>query len=106
MIMSSYLGPLFLFLILINPCTYGDPVSFTVMTPPSSYSSFPSTTKYIELWGIPLLSTSGASETKLKHIAGVLAQFLDNDEDGCLDDRQVTFQIRVLPLGPVRHHAL
>mmetsp|Transcript_22433 Transcript_22433/g.44794 ORF Transcript_22433/g.44794 Transcript_22433/m.44794 type:complete len:98 (-) Transcript_22433:18-311(-) len=85
--------PTLLLLLLLNLSAYGDVVDFVVTTPPSSYSSFPALTQYIEIWGIPILSTSGASESKLKHVAGVLAQFLDNDEDGCPDDRDVTFQI-------------
>ena len=41
------------------------------------------------VYGIPMFATSKWSTEKLNHVASVLAELLDNDEDGCVDDPAV-----------------
>lgn len=58
---------------------------------PSSLSVFQLAgfTKYIDVFGIHLLSTVNVPDSKLIHIANVLAQYLDNDADGSVDDELI-----------------
>ena len=42
--------------------------------------------KRVDVFGIPVHATANAPDAKVLHAAGVLAQFLDNDEDGSPDD--------------------
>ena len=74
-------------------------VTFPISSPSSTYSAFTPITKSIDLWGIPVLSSADVSNADLRHVASILAQYLDNDEDGCPDDRNVVFQ-----LNEVRSH--
>ena len=53
----------------------------------------------VEVFGIPLLTTekfANATEggkNKLQHVASILAELLDNDNDGCADDPNVLAQL-------------
>ncbi len=38
--------------------------------------------KYTSVFGVHVIGTQSTPDSKLQHIAGVLAQYLDNDEDG------------------------
>jgi hypothetical protein len=42
--------------------------------------------KYVEVFGIPVVARHDVSDRKLLHTGGILAQFLDNDEDGVPDN--------------------
>ncbi|GMH53488.1 hypothetical protein TL16_g01464 [Triparma laevis f. inornata] len=76
-------------------------VTFPISSPSSTYSAFTPITKSIDLWGIPVLSSADVSNADLRHVASILAQYLDNDEDGCPDDRNVVFQLNEYhPAGP------
>ena len=45
----------------------------------------------VEVFGIPVLATENFknSGNKLNHVASILAELLDNDNDGCADDSNV-----------------
>ena len=43
----------------------------------------------VEVFGIPMIATAKWSTTMLNHVASVLAELIDNDNDGCADDPKV-----------------
>ena len=45
--------------------------------------------KCVEVFGLRVLATSGVSEAKTLYTANVLAEYLDNDEDGNIDQAEV-----------------
>ena len=50
--------------------------------------------KFIEVFGIYVVGTPRAPIDKVKHTAGVLAQYLDNNEDGIPDDHEIANYLR------------
>ena len=47
-------------------------------------------TKRVEVFGLEILATSDTPDAKISHAAAVVAQYLDNDQDGQADDPAVT----------------
>lgn len=45
--------------------------------------------KYVSVFGVPIVATKTVSDAKVLQAAGVMAQYLDNDEDGQPDDPAV-----------------
>ncbi|GMI13299.1 hypothetical protein TrVE_jg12597 [Triparma verrucosa] len=45
--------------------------------------------KYINVFGINIIAQESVPDIKVEHVANVLAQYLDNDEDGEIDDEKV-----------------
>ena len=45
--------------------------------------------KFVEVYGVYVVGSPGAPMNKVMHTAGVLAQYLDNDENGLPDDPRV-----------------
>jgi len=58
--------------------------------------------KFVNVFGMYVMGTPEAPESFVNHSAGVLAQYLDNDEDGYVDDQKVLDELvelnRVVPL--------
>ena len=61
--------------------------AFTISTTlPNDLQSASSVfSKYVDVFGLRILATSGVSDAKVLHTANVLAEYLDNDENGVID---------------------
>jgi hypothetical protein len=60
---------------------------FSVGPIPASESEFaPFFSKHVDVFGLNVFATDGVPDQDLLHAAAVLAQYLDNDEDGVPDD--------------------
>jgi len=57
------------------------------LNPP--HSAFNQFSKYVNVFGVKIYAMADVRDTKLLHAANVLAQYLDNDEDGQADNPKV-----------------
>jgi len=62
----------------------GTKVTWTLKTSP--FSSLP---KYTTVFGVPVFASSSTTAVQFQHAASVLAAWLDNDGDGCVDNPTV-----------------
>lgn len=68
-------------------------------TPPAQWSSMSETfTRHCSPFGISVFA-QGWPEDKFIHACNILAQILDNDQDGCADDTSVVEKIRYRQVG-------
>jgi hypothetical protein len=65
----------------------GNDPNFTIVT--HSNNGFSSFNRKVVVFGIDIYAVSSVEDTKLLHAANVMAQYLDNDEDGKVDDQLV-----------------
>ena len=49
--------------------------------------------KYTTVFGVPVFASSTTTEAQFQHAASVLAEWLDNDEDGCVDNPSVLVKL-------------
>ena len=57
--------------------------------PNSSDPALSAFTKYIDVFGVGIYAESSISDEKIKHVAAIFAEWLDNNEDGIVDDMNV-----------------
>ena len=61
-------------------------LKFSEMPPDFAQAFHDNFDKHVEIFGAHLVATPGVSEAGALHAAGVLAQWIDNDEDGIADN--------------------
>ena len=94
----SFLCLIFLFSIIFFPSckednkttdliNAGNDPNFTIVS--HSDNGFSSFNRKVVVFGIDIYAVSSVEDTKLLHAANVMAQYLDNDEDGTVDDQLV-----------------
>lgn len=94
----SFLCLIFLFSIIFFPSckedtkttglvNAGNDPNFTIVS--HSDNGFSSFNRKVVVFGIDIYAVSLVEDTKLLHAANVMAQYLDNDEDGTVDDQLV-----------------
>lgn len=67
--------------------TPGNDPNFTIIE--NNDSEFKKMNKKVIVFEIPIYAVSGVGNEKLLHAANVMAQYLDNDEDGTVDNQAV-----------------
>ncbi|HIG04803.1 MAG TPA: hypothetical protein EYQ08_03605 [Planctomycetes bacterium] len=69
---------------------------------PDSLSQFQQQfSQYTAVFGVHVLATRGVPTEKVRHVAAVLAEYLDNDEDGVADDPRVVEAMAGRQMGMV-----
>ena len=67
-----------------EPINTGNDPNFTIVA--HSDDGFSSFNRKVVVFGIDIYATSTVEDNKLLHTANIMAQYLDNDEDGMVDD--------------------
>lgn len=70
-----------------GPINLGTDPNFTIIT--HSDNGFSSFNRKVIVFGIDIYAVAAVEDIKLLHAANVMAQYLDNDEDGTVDDQLV-----------------
>lgn len=64
--------------------------SMTLTSPPRSLGEIASmNVKYVNVFGVHIVATSDTPTSKILHAANVMAQYLDNDADGSIDNEKM-----------------
>lgn len=75
---------------LTAPSTAGETLNLNVGEIPDELPAFKSLlSKYVNVFGVHIFSTASTPDEKVVHAAHVMAQYLDNDADGVVDDPSV-----------------
>ena len=70
-----------------GPVNAGNDPNFTIVA--NSDAGFTSFSKKVVVFDIPIYAVSGVEDTKLLHTANIMAQYLDNNEDGTVDNSTI-----------------
>ena len=62
----------------------GNDPNFTIVA--HTDAGFTATNRKVDVFGIPIYAYSDVEDSKLLHVANLMAQYLDNDEDGSIDN--------------------
>jgi len=77
-----------------NIVTKNYELDLTVKSTPIKYSEMSEyLPKYGEVFGIPFFASKRVSDSKLSHAMNIMAQYLDNDEDGTPDNPEVVDEL-------------
>jgi len=79
-----------------SPPTAGAKVVWPLKTSPVSQYA-----KYTTVFGVGVLAHSSVTATQFQHLASVLAEWLDNDQDGCVDSPLVVSKMLSASPKPV-----
>lgn len=86
----------------IDPVAVSTPPDLKITTVPEKMSEFQKHfSQYTSVFGVHVLATRGVSTDKVRHVAAVLAEYLDNDEDGVADDPKVVEAMAGRQMGMV-----
>ena len=72
-----------------SPVLWGNAFTISTTLPSDLQSASSVFSKYVEVFGLRVLATSSVSDAKVLHAANVLAEYLDNDENGVIDQAEV-----------------
>ena len=72
-----------------SPVLWGNAFTISTTLPSDLQSASSVFSKYVEVFGLRVLATSSVSDAKVLHTANVLAEYLDNDENGVIDQAEV-----------------
>ena len=74
---------------ILTPALWGNAFTISTTLPNDLQSASSVFSKYVEVFGLRVLATSSVSDAKVLHTASVLAEYLDNDENGLIDQAEV-----------------